>query len=102
MIVENLDWQDAVETYDSPDTVFYADPPYLDLEEYYPESDVVHDDLLETLLEVEGDAVISYADVPDGAEDYWIVGKDSNFVMNAGQSGEAKDCREHLLMNFKP
>jgi DNA adenine methylase len=100
--IENLDWQTAVQKYDGPDTIFYADPPYVGTENYYVQNDVVHEELLATMHDVEGEAVISYADLPDGADDYWVVGKDSSFVMNAGQSGSAKDCREHLLLSFDP
>jgi len=100
--IENLDWEDVVEKYDGPNTVFYADPPYLDTENYYVQDDAVHERLLSTMLDVEGRAVISYADLPDGADDYWVVGKDSSFVLNAGKSGSAKGCREHLLLNFDP
>ena len=100
--VENLDWKDVVDKYDSTDTVFYADPPYVDVENYYVQNDVVHEELLATMQDIEGEAVISYADLPEGAEDYWVVGKDSSFVLNAGQSGSAKDCREHLLLTFEP
>jgi DNA adenine methylase len=101
-VIEHLDWETAVEKYDQPETVFYADPPYVGVEDYYPQDDVVHEGLLERLQDIEGEAVISYSDLPPGAEDYWVVGKDSSFVMNAGQSGQAKDCREHLLLTFDP
>lgn len=30
VIIENLDWNDLVKIYDSPTTLFYVDPPYLD------------------------------------------------------------------------
>lgn len=29
VLIENMDWQDCVERYDSPTTVMYLDPPYL-------------------------------------------------------------------------
>ena len=29
VLIENMDWQDCVEKYDSPTTVMYLDPPYL-------------------------------------------------------------------------
>jgi DNA adenine methylase len=100
--IENLDLKDIVGKYESADTVFYADPPYVDSEDYYRHDDTVHEDLLAMMQDIEGEAVISYADLPDGAEDYWVVGKDSSFMMNAGQSGSAKDCREHLLLTSAP
>lgn len=33
--VENMDFQDVVEKYDSPTTYFYMDPPYYKTEDYY-------------------------------------------------------------------
>lgn len=82
--IENPDWEDIVEKYDGPETVFYADPPYAGTENYYAQDDAVHDEFPETMQDIEGDAVISYEDLPDGADEYWVDGKDSSFVLNAG------------------
>jgi DNA adenine methylase len=35
VVLENLDWADVFEKYDSEDTVFYCDPPYVGYEDYY-------------------------------------------------------------------
>lgn len=30
VLIENLDWYDCLQDFDSPETIFYCDPPYLD------------------------------------------------------------------------
>lgn len=65
--VENMDCIDVIKKYDSPDTVFYCDPPYYKLEHYY-----IHDfprhkhlELADTLKSIRGRFAISYYDFPE-------------------------------------
>jgi DNA adenine methylase len=61
--VENLDVFDLMDKYDSEDTLFYIDPPYIDLEHYYTESDFLnHKELVERLMTLKGSFVLSYYD----------------------------------------
>jgi DNA adenine methylase len=65
--VENLDFQDVIEKYDSPTTYFYADPPYWKTESYYSNHDFDDDDherLANSLKSVEGKFSLSYYDFP--------------------------------------
>lgn len=63
-IIENLSYEEIIKRYDSPDTLFYADPPYVDCEHYYKvtnqfnESD--HRKLAELLNHIQGKALVSY------------------------------------------
>jgi DNA adenine methylase len=63
--VENLDFQDVIEKYDSPSTYFYVDPPYWKTENYYSNHDFDRDDherLAIALNNVQGKFSLSYYD----------------------------------------
>ena len=63
--VENLDFQDVIEKYDSPTTYFYADPPYWKTENYYSNHDFDREDherLAKSLKSAEGKFSLSYYD----------------------------------------
>jgi len=64
--VENLDFQDVIEKYDSPSTYFYVDPPYWKTENYYSNHDFDRDDherLAIVLNNIQGKFILSYYDV---------------------------------------
>ncbi|WP_323677575.1 DNA adenine methylase [Halorubellus sp. PRR65] len=100
--IENLDWQAVFEKYDSPDTVFYCDPPYVGKEDYYPASKIDHDELVAALRDLEGRCLCSYADLPESATGLPVVTRDSHFSMGSGKQGHAVDTTERLLLNFDP
>lgn len=61
--IENLDCEDLITRYDTEDTLFYADPPYVETEHYYAgerfrEAD--HRRLAATLSAIRGKAAVSY------------------------------------------
>jgi DNA adenine methylase len=63
--VENLDFQDVIEKYDSPSTYFYVDPPYWKTENYYSNHDFDRDDherLAIALNNAQGKFSLSYYD----------------------------------------
>jgi DNA adenine methylase len=63
--VENLDFQQVIEKYDSPSTYIYLDPPYWKTENYYNNHDFDREDherLSEVLNEVKGKFSLSYYD----------------------------------------
>ena len=63
--VENLDFQDVIEKYDSLSSYFYVDPPYWKTENYYSNHDFDRDDherLAITLNKVQGKFSLSYYD----------------------------------------
>lgn len=63
--VENLDFQDVIEKYDSDKTYFYVDPPYWKTENYYSNHDFDrndHERLANTLKDIEGRFSLSYYD----------------------------------------
>jgi DNA adenine methylase len=63
--VENLDFQQVIEKYDSPSTYIYLDPPYWKTENYYNNHDFDrndHERLATVLNNVEGKFSLSYYD----------------------------------------
>ena len=63
--VENLDFQDVIERYDSPTTYIYLDPPYWKTENYYSNHDFDREDherLVIALNKVQGKFSLSYYD----------------------------------------
>ena len=92
------DYQDVVERYDSPETVFYLDPPYYEKEDFYRVA-ADHGALEETLSNIEGYALVSYTDVPPGLYEDWHV-VEKNVTHSAAGNGKRAD--ERLLLNFRP
>jgi len=63
--VENLDFSEVIQKYDSESTYIYLDPPYWKTENYYSNHDFDRNDhqrLAETLLGVKGKFSLSYYD----------------------------------------
>lgn len=63
--VENLDFQQVIEKYDSSSTYFYVDPPYWKTENYYSNHDFDrndHERLADTLKSIKGKFSLSYYD----------------------------------------
>lgn len=66
-VVENMDFQEVIEKYDSPTTYFYVDPPYYIVGEgnYYSNHDFDRDDherLANVLKNIQGKFSLSYYD----------------------------------------
>lgn len=64
-IIEHLDFRDLIPKYDTPETLYYCDPPYV-IDTRHPDGTYVHEmsqddhrDLVKILLEIEGMAVVS-------------------------------------------
>lgn len=63
--VENMDFQEVIEKYDSPSTYIYLDPPYWKTENYYSNHDFGrqdHERLAKVLNEVKSKFSLSYYD----------------------------------------
>ena len=80
--------------------MFYCDPSYVGKEDYYPVSEIDHAEFVEALGGLEGDWLVSYAELPDGLDEYRVVGRGERNFMGNGKTGSAKRTREHLVVNF--
>ena len=68
---ENMDFEDVIKKYDSPNTYFYCDPPYYKTENYYANHDFgieTHERLANSLKLIEGKFSLSYYDFPKLSE----------------------------------
>ncbi|HLG29440.1 MAG TPA: DNA adenine methylase, partial [Candidatus Brocadiales bacterium] len=60
--IENLDYQECIRRYDSKDTLFYCDPPYLNTEHYYGNTFTQdnHRTLFELLHGIKGHVMVTH------------------------------------------
>lgn len=106
--VENMDFQEVVEKYDSPTTYFYMDPPYWKTENYYSNHDFDskdHDRLAICISNIKGKFSLSYYDFPKLSEWFpknlykW---EQKNFKKAAAakKDGTQNEGTELLIMNY--
>jgi len=65
--VENMDCIELIKKYDSPNTFFYVDPPYYNMEFYYSKDfpREKHKELADILSKIQGKFALSYYDFDD-------------------------------------
>ncbi len=71
--IESLDWAEILRRYDSPNTLFYLDPPYWGCEDDYGRKIFTRDrfaEMAEILARLEGRAILSLNDVPEVRETF--------------------------------
>lgn len=106
--VENMDFQEVIEKYDSPTSYFYTDPPYWKTENYYSNHDFDrsdHERLANCLKSAEGRYSLSYYDFPLLSEWFpktqfrW---EEKNFKKSAAakKDGTQNEGTEILIMNY--
>lgn len=100
--IENVSYNKLASSYDSPDTLWYFDPPYIGTEQYYLESDFSHKKFVEHLETLEGYWIVSYDKIPEQLKKYHVTRERSTNFIDSGVKGEGKDTVETLIMNFKP
>lgn len=104
--IENKDFQEVVEKYDSPTTYFYMDPPYWKTENYYSNHDFDskdHERLANTIKNIQGRFSLSYYEFPQllewfPVEKYRWEKKD--FSKAASTKKEKNIGTELLIMNY--
>lgn len=103
VVIENLDFQQLIKTYDRDGALLYLDPPYFEAEKYYPDRFNPDDHKrLQTVLEnIKGKFVLSYNDCPGIRElykDYNILGveRQDNLVSKSGP----RRYKEVIIKNF--
>ena len=106
--VENMDFAEVIEKYDSPNTYFYVDPPYWKTENYYSNHDFDrqdHERLSKSLISMEGKFSLSYYDFPLLSEwfpkDTYTWEKKEFAKAAAAKKGKTQTMGEELLiMNY--
>ncbi len=106
--VENLDFQQVIEKYDSPTSFFYCDPPYYKTEDYYANHDFgieTHERLADCLRSMTGKFSLSYYDFPQLSEWFpkdkytWKSSQFSKAAMAKSGKSQSKST-ELLIMNY--
>jgi len=103
--IEHLDYRELVEKYDRDTTLFYFDPPYVDVgDDYYNhEGEFDHSAFVETLHGLDGNWIVSYTDLPPGLDEYSVVTREQRVGLKHYEDGEKQDTNtERLIMNFNP
>lgn len=106
--VENMDFEEVIKKYDSPETYFYTDPPYWKTENYYSNHDfdsADHERLADCLKNSQGKYGLSYYDFPKLREWFpynkyrW---EKKNFKKSAAakKDGTQNEGTELLIMNY--
>lgn len=102
VMIDNRDFREIFRVYDSPETLFYVDPPYIGREKYYAggftESD--HRDLAKILNDVKGKVILSYYDDPLLRELYDNWNRETFQAARQVVNGNNNKAEELLLMNF--
>lgn len=103
--IEQLDFEELISRYDTPETLFYADPPYMDEGDdlYSHEGGFEHGRFVDALTDTEGEWLVSYTRVPEPLreEATCIVEQDRLVRMSQGQHME-KTNTERLVMSYDP
>jgi len=106
--VENMDFEDAINMYDSKDTFHYVDAPYYSCEKYYSNHDFgleTHERLAKCLKKIEGKFAMSYYYFPQ-LEEWFPKDKynwaSANFAKASGAIAgkEQSMATELLIMNY--
>ena len=95
--VENQDWYDCMIDYDSPNTVFYIDPPYIDADVGIYKNKMTHDDhrrMLNMIFSLKGFVAVSGYSNPLYENQEW----DSRYVWESFVSIQSQAYTE---TNFK-
>ena len=103
--IDCLDFRECIKRYDSPETLFYCDPPFVNKEYYYSISftEQDHRDLAEILHRIKGKVVLSYYPHPLIKELYsdFYVKRKRTVKYSTKRIGKPKPrAIELLLANF--
>lgn len=98
--IEYQDYRKVVERYDSPETLFYFDPPYVGAgDDYYQGEGFDHREFGEILSDIGGRWVVSYDEIPEWCETYYIESRSREWTIDSNRESEGT---EKLVMNYDP
>ena len=102
-VIECVDFERLLKTYDRPDALFYLDPPYFHAEEYYTTgfNGEDHIRLLHALEKIKGRFIMSYNDCAEARElykDYSIIS--TNRQDNLAAKTTSRRYNELIIKNY--
>lgn len=105
VLIERLPWEECVEKYDRPHSLFYMDPPYFGAKGYGVEFGLTEYDRMADLMgSMKGKAVVSVNDIPEmrqAFKGHHI--KRVSISYTVGASGKGREPKGELIIsNFKP
>ena len=104
VIIEHLDFEQLIHTYDRPGALFYCDPPYMGTERYYqhPFAREDHERLARVLHSIKGRFILSYNDCPEVRELYCDCAVEPVTRINSlpGAPGKDPAYKELLIRNY--
>jgi len=106
VIIENRSYDYVINRMDSPDTLFYLDPPYWDCENVYGKGIWSKDDfytLKDKLDKIKGKFILSLNDVPEVRElfkDYQMTHRKIRWSVNSKAANEDHNGNELIIYNF--
>lgn len=99
--IENLRWQDFLDRYDRPGTLFYLDPPYWGSEDDYGKKlfgQAEFGEMAERLATLKGRFILSINDVPEIREIFSSFEQEGvTLTYTIGGGGNAKPARELII-----
>ena len=103
VMIERLDWQECVERYDRPHTLFYLDPPYWGTAGYGVDFGLdQYEQMAERLRTMKGKAVVSVNDIPEmrsAFDGLSMKGLSIKYTVG-GAASRNKPSGELLICNF--
>ncbi len=109
IVIEKLDFRKVIVKYDSPDTVFFLDPPYYGIDYYaenFEEND--HEDLYKLLMKAcLGKWIMTYNNVPwvrdkYKAAEFRLASSPLSMPLTMGGAGSRLPYHNLVIMNYNP
>lgn len=103
VVIENVDFERLIKTYDREGALFYCDPPYYAAEKYYPDrfQPEDHRRLKDALDKIKGKFIVSYNDCEEIRKmykDYEII--ETSRLDNIVVKKETRKYKELIIKNF--
>ncbi len=101
--IENLDWSEFIRRYDRPNTLFYLDPPYWGVEDYYGKDLFKREDyqrMAMLLAQLKGKFLLSLNDVPEVRKTFsQFTFKKVNTLYSCNALNNAVPAKELIITN---
>ena len=101
--IENRDYTAVFDRFDSSETLFYCDPPYMDEgDALYTGGKFSHGRFCDELEQLKGRWIVSYTRVPNRLSDYHVIERERTQHMSKGHKNADATRTERLVMNYDP